>query len=445
MTTNTLLTDFDITYECLRILKSSLAIGSRCIRDFDGRFGVEGAKIGNQLRVRVPPRLQVTAGPGFTAQNSTESEVLIPAQNQPGVGLSYSDTDLSLSLDDFAGKFLKTAVIALASNVDATGISAATNGYTVNTTNTFGPTATGGGTFPGFTNLATPGGISLGGAPAAWVGNVLNSGVIGTANATQVFADAGSRLTEQLAPQDNQRYAVLSPAAKATTYPHLIVNFNPQKQVSEMFQNAIIGQFSGMDFYESVNIQQFVSGTWANTGVKVATTSANGDTSLALQNVGNNAVIVQGDQFTVAGIQSISPVNYQATGFLQVFTVTSTVTANATGAVVVAVAPAIQPNGQGQVITTGATSGGSVKFMGTPNTATQTNLAYHHDAIALAVAPLPMNLPGAEVETATDPDSGLSIRYTQQYSILTGTLMKKLDILFGWGVVRPSLGCLIRS
>lgn len=444
MVTNTLLTIDDITYKALRVLKGVMAIGQRCIRDLDSSFGVAGSKIGSQLRVRVPPRVTVSNGPAFVGQNSTETFAMIAAQNQPQVGFSYSDTDLSLALDDFSDKYIKTAMVALASNVDVACINAAVGGYAVANSTTFGGQY--GGNYPGFQSLATPGGINFGGGPKAWTGNVLNSGVFGAANVSQVFSDAGSRLTEQLAPQDGNRYCVLSPAAKATTLPQLFVNFNPQKQVSEMFQNAVIGQFDGFDFFESVNIPAVTSGAWANTGVKVAVASQNGDTTIALSNVGNNAVFVGGvDQFTLSGVQSLSPVNYQPTGFLQVFTITNSVNANATGAVTLSVFPALQPNGQYAVTSAGALVNANVTFMGTSNTTTQTNIAYHKEALALAIAPLPEHNPGADTSMATSPEDGISIRYIEQYVATLGQTIRKFDMLFGVAVVRPQLGCLIRS
>jgi P22 coat protein - gene protein 5 len=445
MVTNTLLTIDDITYEALRVLKGSLAIGNRCIREFDNSFGVEGAKIGNQLRIRIPARVTSTVGPALAAQNSTETYVSLPAQTQRQISFSYLSSDLSLSLDNFSARFIKPAMVKMASDVDQDGVSAATQGWSVANSTTFGGQY--GGNFPGFASLATPGGIAFGGSPVAWAGNVLGSTANTVASASQPFMDAASRLTEQDAPQDDMRYCVLSPAAKAVTVPQLFVNFNPQAQISEMFQKGVFGELGGLTFFESINIPTFTSGTWSNAGAgaNVKTASSNGDTSIVLQNVGNSAVIVQGDQFTISGVQALSPVNYSPTGFLQVFTVLTAVNANATGVVTVSVFPALQPNGQYAVVSAGAAQGANVKFMGTSNTTTQTNFAYHREGIALAVAPLAENLPGAEVSTVRAPDDGLGIRYVEQYQALTDQTARRFDILYGWAVVRPTLGCLIRS
>lgn len=59
------------------------------------------------------------------------------------------------------------------------------------------------------------------------------------------------------------------------------------------------------------------------------------------------------------------------------------------------------------------------------------NLAYHRNAFALAVAPLSDMVPGGQAFTATDPNSGLSVRASMQWLLSTKKLTVSLDILYG--------------
>ena len=56
---------------------------------------------------------------------------------------------------------------------------------------------------------------------------------------------------------------------------------------------------------------------------------------------------------------------------------------------------------------------------------------FHRNFAALAIAPLPDDLPGADAFTATDPISGITVRARRFYVGDTSTLYMALDILYG--------------
>src|SRR5579863_7674146 len=99
MVTNTELTIDQITQEALIILKNKLALGNRCLRQFDSSFGVEGAKIGDNLRIRVPVRYQTTTGPAPAQQSFQETYRDVAAQTQRNVLLSFGSAEMALSID----------------------------------------------------------------------------------------------------------------------------------------------------------------------------------------------------------------------------------------------------------------------------------------------------------------------------------------------------------
>lgn len=433
------LTNDVITYEALRVLENQLGIGNRCIRTLDDNFGVDGAKQGNTLRVRKPPRVTSTTGPVY-ANNSPQDEfAVLQTSTQVQVSFGFTSADLALSIDDFSGRYVKPTMVKMASDIDALGVTAAVSGYTVSNVTSFGGQY--GGSYAGFFNLATPGAISAVTGPKSWTGNVLGQGATSIATALQPYFDAGARLDEQAAPTED-RYVVLSPSATAFTVPQLFLSFNPQSQISDAFKKGIIGEVGGFEFYKSQNIPIITSGTWTN-NANVNVASANGDTTLTV-NLASGKTVVAGDQFVVAGVNSINPINYIGTGFQQVFTVTAGATANAAGAIVVPVYPPIQAGTAKQTINALPAQGANVVFMGTSNTSTQACFAYQKGALALGVAPLATDMgASAAVSSAKSAGSGLAIRYVDQYQGLTDQRIRRFDILVGWGVVRPELGCKI--
>jgi P22 coat protein - gene protein 5 len=445
MVTNTELTIDMITYEALIVLKNEMGLGNRCMRQFDSSFGEAGAKIGDNLRVRVPIRVVSTTGAAPAAQNFTETYRTLAVQTQRNVLLEFTTKDLALAIDDFSERAIRPSVRQLSNDIDTDGTSTFAGGYVV--TNSGYVTSNYAGTFAGFESLATPGTISGVTGPAAWTGIDLGSGASAANTAVKPFLDAQARLDEQSAPRQS-RYGILSPAADAATVQNLLNLFNPSREIDEAYEAGRIGNLAGATFYRSQNIPLFTSGVWTN-NANVAVTSANGDTTLAVGRAGNANTFNVGDQFVVAGVGSVNPLTRLSTGKLQVFTIINAggVSSNAGGNVTLNVFPTISINGQYQTVNSLPSVGSNVTFQGTPATSTQVNVMYQKDAIALVVAPLASDLPGAEVSSsrADDEEGGMSIRYVQQYQALTDQVVRRLDILYGWGVVRPELGCRIQA
>jgi P22 coat protein - gene protein 5 len=441
------LTTDQITYEALVVLKNKLALGSRVLREFDSSFERPGAQIGDTVRVRVPPRFVTTTGMAPGSQTAVETFVPVPCQTQRNIELTFSDKDLTLSIDDFRRRFIEPQMAQLASDVDQDGVTAATVGYTITNSGYF--TANYAGTYAGFQGLVTGQGYSANGIPTPWTGVDLGS-TAGAANtATAPFFAAQARLTEQSAPMD-ERYCVICPAASACTQPNLLNQFNPQEEISEIFAEGYIGKLARASFVESPIVQAFQSGNWTNSGAATNVASAVANSNVIVVNgAGNNANIASGDQLAVAGVYAVNPLTrQQQSNKPQVFTVVGAATANATGVVSVTVFPSLNAASAGaqQTISALPSPGAQVTFLGTSNTTTAVNFMYQKNAIAMVVAPLVDDLAGAEVSTASDPDSdGLSVRYVRQYQALQGMEVRRIDILYGWGVVRPQLGIRIQA
>ena len=115
---NSILTPSIITKEALRILHAQSNFLTKINRQYDSRFAVSGAKIGTSLDVRLPNKFTVRTGSTYSAQNMIERKVNLPVATIKGVDLTITDSELTLSLNDFSEQFLKPAMNQLASDIE---------------------------------------------------------------------------------------------------------------------------------------------------------------------------------------------------------------------------------------------------------------------------------------------------------------------------------------
>ncbi len=75
------------------------------------------------------------------------------------------------------------------------------------------------------------------------------------------------------------------------------------------------------------------------------------------------------------------------------------------------------------------------------------NMAFHKDAIGLAVRPLPVDGDGLGVKQGVynDPISGLSIRLTMGYDNSVGGMSVRAEVLYGVSIMRQGLAVALRE
>lgn len=116
---NSILTPTQVTRKALQILHQKLNFIGSINRSYDDSFAKEGAKIGTDLKIRLPNQYSVTSGAVFTGQDTTESSVTLQVNNQKHVGLNFTSQDLTLSMDDFSDRVLDPAMSVLAANIES--------------------------------------------------------------------------------------------------------------------------------------------------------------------------------------------------------------------------------------------------------------------------------------------------------------------------------------
>jgi len=393
---NSILTIDMITRKSLEILENNLVIVRNINRQYDDSFANEGAKIGSTLRIRLPDRVLVTDGAALQVQDTNEQFVNFPITNQKHVGLNFTTAELTMSMDDFADRILKPRISQLAASIDADVMGA-------------------------FTDIAQ------------------SVGAAGTVPGTSlVLLQAQQKLNESAAGMA-PRYATVSPAANAGLVEGLKGFFNPTTTISRQFKTGMMGE--GVLGYDEINMSQsvrtFTTGTRTN-GTMSAAVSTQGSTSLPLTGLGANATIRNGEVLTVASVFAVNPQTRESTGSLQDFVVVGDFTASAGGAVTVTVSPPIFTANQA-LATVDAFPANSavVTFRGAAGAVSPQNLVYHRDAITFATADLLM--PRGVDMASRQSHNGISMRLVRQYDINNDRMPCRIDVLYGYKVIRPAM------
>ena len=115
---NTLLTPTAVTREALRVAHQKANFIGNIDRQHDKDFAVNGAKIGDSIKIREPNKFTVTDGATLSAQDTTESSVTLQLSGRKHVGMGFTTADLTLSIDDFSKRFITPAASVLMANVE---------------------------------------------------------------------------------------------------------------------------------------------------------------------------------------------------------------------------------------------------------------------------------------------------------------------------------------
>lgn len=364
-------------------------------RQYDDSFAVQGAKIGSTLRIRLPDRALVTDGAALQVQDDQEQFTTLTVSSQKHIGVNFTTAELTMQLDDFAERVLKPRISQLASSIDA------------DVANSFKSV---------FQSVGTPG---------------------TTPGTSLVLLQAQQKLNEAAAVMD-PRYATVNPAANAALVEGMKGLFNPVSTISKQFKNGLMGEgILGLNEVSmSQSIKQFTTGTRTGAHTVTTTVSSQGATTIAITGTGSQ-IIRQGDVFTIAGVFAVNPQTRESTGSLQQFVATADATASS-GAYTVSVSPAIYTSSQAlATVDSFPQASAVVTFLGSASTQYPQNLVYHRDAISFATADLLM--PQGVDMASRQVHNGISMRIVRQYDINNDRLPCRIDVLYGFSVIRPQM------
>jgi hypothetical protein len=394
---NTILTPTAVTREVARVLHQKLNFIGNIDRQYDDSYAKSGAKIGDSLKIRMPNKYVVRTGRTLDVQDTTESSVTLQVATQKGVDMTFTSNDLTLSLDDFSKRIIEPAASVLAANVESDALS---------------------GLVPLIYN-------------SSW-----NAGAAAT---LAKFLAGRKILQDNLAPMSDRK-ALCSTQATVDMIDGLKGLFHDDKQVSRQYREGEMGRAIGFDWSENSLMPSHTRGG-ANTSYVCNTSTGITSGTATIAVTTGSGTFEAGDVITVGDVFRVHPETKVSTGVLQQFVV---LTDSAGGSVTLDVSPTPVTSGAGQNVTlVSAGASKAVVINGTASDATDTSLLFHKEFAAFATADLVM--PDGVDWKAREVVDGVSIRMIRQYDINNDAFPARLDVLYGYKLLRPELACRVQN
>jgi P22 coat protein - gene protein 5 len=400
---NALLTISQITKESLRVLENNLTFAKGVTREYDDKFAVAGAKIGDTINIRKPAKYLGRTGATLAIEDHTETSVPLVLDTQYGVDLAFTSKELTLSIDEFSDRIIKPAMATIANKVDESGL--ALYSTVANAVGTPG-------TLP--TSLKT-------------------------------YLQAGAKMDDEAAPRDGDRSLVLNPWGQVELVDALKGLFQSSEKIKNQYETGNMGVTAGFKFSMDQNVANHVVGPLGGTPL-VNGASQVGGTLVTDGWIAAAALrLRRGDVFTIAGVFAVNPQTRQSTNQLRQFVALSDASSDASGNLSVQIFPAIVTSGAFRTVTASPADNAAISILGAANTLSPAMLAYHKSAFVMGCADLLLPKGVDMAARVSDSQLGLSARMVRQYDINTDRFPCRFDILFGWKAVYPELACRIQG
>lgn len=390
---NTILTPDMITAKALVVLHQKLNFVGSINRAYDSSFANSGAQIGDTLRIRLPNQYTVRHDMTLAPQATSEQNTSLSVTNVSGTDISFSSEELTLKMQDFSERVIEPAVAVIAADIESRALAMALDVY-----------------------------------------NLVNGS--GAAQTFKNFLQGRKLLLDNLTPQSKQWRARINTQDNVDMVDSLKGLFQQSTAIAEQYTDGVMGYTGGFEFAENTHLANFTKSAAVNYAVN--TTAVTGVASLIVKT--GTGTPVQGEVFTVAGVNRVHPETKVDTGVLQQFILTAT--AAGAGSQTWAISPAptfASPHGARDNVSKLPTANDAITFVGTASATCGQSLVYHPDAFTFASADLVM--PGGVDMASRAVKDGISMRLVRQFDINNGYFPTRLDVLWGCKAIRPQLAC----
>jgi hypothetical protein len=400
---NSLLTISMITNEALAVLENNLTFAKGISREYDDRFAIDGAKIGDTINIRKPARYLGRTGAVMSTEDHTETSVPLQLATQFGVDMQFTTKDMTLSLGDFSQRVLAPAIAVVANKVDRDGLALYKSVYN---------------------SVGTPGTVPT---------------------TLRTYLQAGAKMDYEAAPKDKMRSVVIDPNAQVEIVDSLKGLFQSSEQIKDQYESGNMGMSAGFKWSMDQNINVHTVGPLggspavngaAQSGASLITNGWTAAAALRLK---------KGDTFTIANVFAVNPQSRQSTNQLRQFVVTADVSSDGYGNATLPISPAITASGAFQTVDSVPANGALLTVVGAANVLSPVHMAYHRDAFVLGCADLMLPKGVHAAARAKDKQLGLSVRMVQAYDITNDLMKCRFDILYGYAAVYPELACRIHG
>ena len=382
----------------LKVLKNNLVMAKLC--DSEGVDNTFKPGVGGTVYVKRPPEFLIRDGAVASPQNVVEGEVPVTIDKQKGVDVQFTSQEETLNVDALLkSKVLKSAMTQIASQIDSDLIAKTLE-------------------FP------------------MWVGTPGTT----MASALPLFA-AAQRLDEKAIPASD-RNGILTPADSYGVAGSLLASAAQAGDVAKSaLEKAKIPVIGNIDWYMTQTVPSLTTGSrpvtnvlinGANQNVAYTAVKSSMTQTLICDGAGASKTFAVGDTFSIAGVNDINPRTKADLGYPKQFVVMSAATSDGSGNVTLTIAPAIISDNTSpyQNVTAAPADNAALTFLGAASTVFRPGAAFHKTAIKLVSAKLIMPYTG-EASYATDPDTGLTIRYWRYSDGANDQHNHRWDVFYG--------------
>lgn len=391
----------------LKFLKNNLVLAKLVDNEGVDKTFDPGSGTGLTVYVKRPPEFIVRDGRTASPQDVIEGEVAVNLDKQKGVDVQFTSVEETLNVN----KLLKSRVMNSAMGQLATQIDMDLMDQTLE--------------FPN------------------WVGTPGNT----LASPTQFFA-APQRLDE-LAIPGTDRYAVMTPADGYGVAGSLLANaaMSDNDIATSALKKAKIPIIGNTEPYMTQTVRTLTTGTRNATGtvsgasqnVTFLSVRSTYQQTLNVAGLGAAATVKRGEIFTIAGVFAVNPRTKDTLPYLAQFVNLVDATADGAGAATLTIANPIITTGAYQNVSAVPANGATITWRGTASTSYSQNTAFHASALKLVSAKMIMPYTG-EASFATDPDTGLTVRYWRYSDGASDTHNHRFDVIYGVKNIDRRLG-----
>jgi len=398
-----------VAKEAMSILNNELGVLDTFYRAYENEFDkkVNGYEVGETISIRRPadPRPRR----GITAQiaDVVEGKLPLTVDQVYGHDFRFSSTERTMKIEDLSERVIKPAMMNIINLM--------------------------------VSDILTKASVSFNN----WIG------ISGTT--IDSFADVGligERMDELCIPQTDRNLLLHTKDHWALMGTQ--VGLYMQGPAKDAYRDAMLGRLAKMDTYSTALVPRFTNGTadittplvrGASQNVTYSTAKNSWTQTLITDGWDASATIKKGQVFTIADCYMVNPRTKARTEILQQFVVTADVTADGTpsNATNLTISPPIITSGTHQTVEfTSDMDDNAIVLVGAASGSYRQNMAYHKNAIALAV--VPMVKPEGAVDVQRQSMNGLSIRMIPSYDGINDLSHTRLDILCGFEVIQRELG-----
>lgn len=408
---STVLTASVIARRALARFENELGIVGLFHRAYEDEFSskVNGYKKGDTISIRRPVDYTIRQGAVVNLQESIEGKVDLTIDQQVGVDMYFSSSDLTLDIDQFDERFVKSATSTIVNHI-------------------------------------------ANDCMEQFLPEVYN--YVGTPN-TEVnsFADfykSVERMNHMAVPMEG-RSAIINPTDHAGLLGNL-TGLYIESDARSAYRQGNLGNIGGVDVMMSQVVPAQVYGTADNTtpltdgnSQEVTYDSVKNTWKQELLTDGwaTSKTLYKGQVFTIDGVYMVNPRTKESTGILQNFVVMEDVTTASNGAnnTDFDISPPIITSGPHQTVTySGNFDGRAITIIGPASGTSQTyrqNVAFAKGAFALAM--VPMEMPSGVKDGARESYKGISIRLIPGYDFTNDVSRWRMDVLYGRKTIDPRL------